>query len=49
MDPAHIEALLGHRLSISQMSNVYGQGYDPEVVRKAVIPAWKQIDSWLVD
>ena len=36
VDPAHIEALLGHRLSISQMSNVYGQGYDPEVLRRAL-------------
>ena len=49
VDPAHIEALLGHRLSISQMSNVYGQGYDPEVLRRALTPVWKQIDSWLVD
>lgn len=48
VDPAHIEALLGHRLSISQMSNVYGQGYDPEVLRKALIPVWKQIDLWLL-
>ena len=48
VDPAHIEALLGHRLSISQMSNVYGQGYDPEVLRSALKPVWKQIDSWLV-
>ena len=49
VDPAHIEALLGHRLSISQMSNVYGQGYDPEVLRSALRPVWKQIDLWLVD
>ena len=49
VDPAHIEALLGHRLSISQMSNVYGQGYDPEVLRSALKPVWKQIDLWLVD
>ena len=49
MDPAHIEALLGHRLSISQMSNVYGQGYDPEVLRRALASVWKQIDSWLLD
>ena len=48
MDPAHIEALLGHRLSISQMSNVYGQGYDPEVLRKAMSPVWQKIDSWLL-
>ena len=47
VDPAHIEALLGHRLSISQMSNVYGQGYDPEVLRKAISSTWKKIDSWL--
>ena len=47
MDLAHIEALLGHRLSISQMSNVYGQGYDPEVLRKAISSTWKKIDSWL--
>ena len=47
VDPAHIEALLGHRLSISQMSNVYGQGYDPEVLRKAMSPIWQKIDSWL--
>ena len=49
VDPAHIEALLGHRLSISQMSNVYGHGYDPEVLRNALTPVWKQIDSWLLD
>ena len=49
VDPAHIEALLGHRLSISQMSNVYGQGYDPEVLRRALTSVWKQIDSWLLD
>ena len=49
VDPAHIEALLGHRLSISQMSNVYGQGYDPEALRRALSPVWKQIDSWLLD
>ena len=48
VDPAHIEALLGHRLSISQMSNVYGQGYDPEVLRKALSSVWKKIDSWLL-
>ena len=48
VEPAHIEALLGHRLSISQMSNVYGQGYDPEVLRRALIPVWKKIDSWLL-
>ena len=48
VDPSHIEALLGHRLSISQMSKVYGQGYDPEVLRSALKPVWKQIDSWLV-
>tara|TARA_Y100001933_G_scaffold238113_1_gene261607 strand:- start:202 stop:771 length:570 start_codon:yes stop_codon:yes gene_type:complete len=48
VDPAHIEALLGHRLSISQMSNVYGHGYDPEVLRKALFPVWKQIDSWML-
>ena len=48
VEPAHIEALLGHRLSISQMSNVYGQGYDPEVLRRALIPVWKKIDSWLI-
>ena len=47
VDPAHIEALLGHRLSISQKSNVYGQGYDPEVLRNAMAPLWKKIDSWL--
>ena len=47
VDPAHIEALLGHRLSISQMSNVYGQGYDPEVLRKAISSTWTKIDSWL--
>ena len=47
VDPAHIEALLGHRLSVSQMSNVYGQGYDPEVLRKALSTIWRQIDSWL--
>ena len=49
VDPAHIEALLGHRLSISQMSNVYGQGYDPEFSRSALKPVWKQIDAWLAD
>jgi integrase len=49
VDPAHIEALLGHRLSISQMSNVYGQGYDPEALRRALTSVWKQIDSWLHD
>ena len=49
VDPAHIEALLGHRLSISQMSNVYGQGYDPEVLRRALASVWKQIDTWLLD
>ena len=49
VDPAHIEALLGHRLSISQMSNVYGQGNDPEVLRRALASVWKQIDSWLLD
>ena len=49
VDLAHIEALLGHRLSISQMSNVYGQGYDPEVLRTELTPVRKQIDSWLVD
>ena len=48
VDSAHIEALLAHRLSISQMSNVYGQGYDPEVLKKALSPVWKQIDSWLL-
>ena len=48
VDPAHIEALLGHRLSISQMSNVYGQGYDPEALRKLLTPVWRQIDSWLM-
>ena len=48
VDPAHIEALLGHRLSISQMSNVYVQGYNPEVLRKAMAPVWKKIDSWLL-
>jgi len=48
VDPAHIEALLGHRLSISQMSNVYGQGYDPEVLRRVLTPVWKKIDSWLL-
>ena len=47
VDPAHVEALLGHRLSVSQMSNVYGQGYDPEVLRKALSTVWRQIDSWL--
>ena len=49
VDPAHVEALLGHRLSISQMSNVYGKGYDPEVLRSALRPVWEQIDSWLVN
>ena len=49
VDPAHIEALLGHRLSISQMSNVYGQGYDPKVLRRALTPVWNQINSWLFD
>ena len=49
VDPAHIEALLGHRLSISQMSNVYGQRYDPNVLRRALTPVWNQIDSWLFD
>ena len=49
VDPAHIEALLGHRLSISQMSNVYGQGYDPEALRRALSSVWKQIDSWVLD
>ena len=49
VDPAHIEALLGHRLSIIQMSNIYGQGYDPEVLRRALASVWKQIDSWLLD
>ena len=49
VDPAHIEALLGHRLSISQMSNVYGQGYDPEALRRALSSVWKQIDSWMLD
>ena len=44
VDPAHVEALLGHRLSISQMSNVYGRGYDPEVLRSALRPVWEQID-----
>ena len=48
VDPAHIEALLGHRLSVSQMSNVYGQGYDPEALRKALSSVWRQIDSWLL-
>ena len=47
VDPAHIEALLGHRLSISQMSNVSGQGYEPEVLRKAISSTWTKIDSWL--
>ena len=48
VDPAHIEALLGHRLSVSQMSNVYGHGYDPEALRKALSSVWRQIDSWLL-
>ena len=47
MDPAHIEALLGHRLSISQMSNVYGHGYDSEVLQKAISSTRKKIDSCL--
>ena len=29
------------------MSNIYGEGYDPEVLRKAMSPVWKKIDSWL--
>ena len=49
VDTAHIEALLGHRLSISQMSNFYGQGYDPEILRSVLKSVWKQIDTWLVD
>ena len=49
VDPAHVEAPLSHRLSISQMSKVYEQGYDPEVLRSALRSVWEQIDSWLVN
>ena len=47
VNPAHIEALIGHRLIISRVSNVYGQGYDAEVLRSALKLVWKKIDSWL--
>ena len=48
VDPAHVEAMLGHRLSVSQMSNTYGQGYDPETLRQEILPVWEQLNSWIL-
>lgn len=42
-----IEAMLGHRLSHSDMANRYGGKYGAEAMRKAVAPVWEQLDEWV--
>ncbi|WP_041426707.1 hypothetical protein [Synechococcus sp. CC9311] len=42
-----IEAMLGHRLSHSDMANRHGGKYGAEAMRKAVAPAWEQLDEWV--
>ena len=42
-----IEAMLGHRLSHSEMTNRYGGKYGAEAMRKAVDPVWEQLDEWV--
>lgn len=45
VDPTTVEAMLGHRLSISDMANVYGDGYSPETLREAIQPIWDWLDN----
>ena len=42
-----VEAMLGHRLSVSEQANTYGGRYGHKAMRKAVAPIWEQLDEWL--
>ncbi len=42
-----IEAMLGHSVSHLEMANRYGGKYGEEAMRKAIAPAWEQLDEWV--
>ena len=46
---AHIEALLGHRILISQASKAREQEYEPGSLRRALKPVSKQIPPFLTE